>query len=161
MNEMHMGLIHAMFPESKIVHVFRHPLDSVLSSYFTDASHGDFCTYDLINTAKHYRLLFELSNHYARTMKISCHRVRYEDIVANIEKESSQMLKFLGLEFEQTCVDFHTNPRYARTASYAQVNQPLYKTSTWRYRHYGKHLEPVFEILKPVVKALGYSMPEK
>ncbi len=161
MNEMHLGLIHSMFPESRVVHVFRHPLDSVLSSYFTYASHGDFCTFKLINAAKHYRLLFDLSNHYTRTLKIPYHRVRYEDIVANIEKESKQMLEFLGLGFEQACVDFHSNPRNTRTASYAQVNQPLYSTSTWRYRNYEKHLEPVFEILQPIINELGYSMPEK
>ena len=158
MNEMHIGLMQLIFPESHIIHVFRHPLDSVLSTYFIDASHGSHCGYDLESAARHYRLLFELTEYYLDKMVVNYLRIRYEDIVGNIKKETRAMLKFLGEPFQSQCVDFHTNPRYARTASYAQVTEKLYKTSMYRYRNYEKHLQSIIPILEPVIKKLGYSV---
>ena len=66
------------------------------------------------------------------------------------------MLDFVGVDFDPRCLSFHQNRRYARTASYAQVTEKLYDRSRFRYRHYLKHLEPVLEILRPVIERLGY-----
>jgi hypothetical protein len=66
------------------------------------------------------------------------------------------MLEFIGEPFDPACVSFHENRRYARTASYAQVTEPLYDRSRHRYRHYRKHLQPAIDILEPVIERLGY-----
>lgn len=158
MNEFHLGLIHLLFPEARIVHVFRHPLDSVLSSYFTDATHGGFCTYNLVSAAKHYRLLFEMTEYYRSKLDLGYATVRYEDIVGDINKEVKKLLEFVDEPFEQGCVDFHQNPRYSRTASYAQVTQKLYDSSLFRYRNYLPHLSEIIPILKPVIDKLGYKV---
>ena len=157
MNEMHLGLIQCMFPHARVVHVFRHPLDSVLSSFFTDASHGDYCTFGLESAAHHYVRLFEMTEHYLANIDICYLRIRYEDILGNIKKETTRMLKFVDEKFEEECLNFHQNPRYSRTASYAQVKQKLYKSSRYRYRHYRKQVESIVPILDPVIKKLGYA----
>lgn len=158
MNELHLGLIHGLFPKARIIHVVRHPLDCVLSTFFTDASHGGYCSYDLLATAKHYRLLLEMTEHFRRRRGIKLLRVRYEDVVANIERETRRMLKFVDEDLEQTCLEFHLNPRYSRTASYAQVTEKLYDTSVYRYRHYRKHLKDIIPELRPAMKLLGYEL---
>lgn len=158
MNELHLGLIHGLFPEAKIIHVVRHPLDSVLSTFFTDATHGGNCSYNLTATARHYRMLLDMTEHYRKKLGIKLLRVRYEDIVQDIRKETRRMLEFLGEDLEEACLDFHLNPRFSRTASYAQVTEPLYSSSVYRYRHYMKHLEPVIPELEPAAKLLRYKM---
>ena len=84
--------------------------------------------------------------------------IRYEDIVADQEASVRAMLAFVGEEFDKACLTFHENRRYARTASYAQVTEPLYDRSVYRYRHYPQQLEPVIPILQPVIERLGYTV---
>lgn len=158
MNELHLGLIHGLFPEAKIIHVVRHPLDSVLSTFFTDATHGGHCSFNLASAARHYRLLLDMTEHYRKKLGIKLLRVRYEDIVQDIHKQTRRMLEHLDEELEDACVDFHLNPRFSRTASYAQVTEPLYASSVYRYRHYRKHLEPIVPELKPAIELLRYEL---
>ena len=68
------------------------------------------------------------------------------------------MLQFLDEDLEQACLDFHLNPRYSRTASYAQVTEKLYETSVYRYRNYKKHLKSVIPPLQPAMDLLGYKV---
>ena len=158
MNELHLGLIHVLFPKAKIIHVVRHPLDSVLSTFFTDASHGGFCGYNLVSATGHYRLLLEMTEYYRKTLGIKLLRVRYEDIVQDISKQAGRMLHYLGEEFEQACIEFHLNPRYSRTASYAQVTEKLYGTSVYRYKRYQRHLKQIIPQLEPAIRSLGYKI---
>jgi len=82
--------------------------------------------------------------------------IRYEDIVDDQEGSVRRILEFIGEEFDDRCLAFHENRRYARTASYAQVTEQLYDRSRYRYRHYRNHLQPAIEILAPVITRLGY-----
>jgi hypothetical protein len=68
------------------------------------------------------------------------------------------MLTFIGAPFDENCLRFHENRRYARTASYAQVTEKLYDRSRFRYRRYRRQLEPVVPILRPVIERLGYTV---
>ena len=70
----------------------------------------------------------------------------------------SRALSSVGLQFDPACLTFHENRRHARTASYAQVSEPLYDRSVGRWKHYRKHLEPVLPILAPVIERLGYTL---
>jgi len=158
MNELHLGLIHLIFPDARLVHVVRHPLDAVLSSYFTDATHGGFCTYELKSAAQHYTMLAHMVEHYREKLGLDYLLVRYEDVVADVRGQTKRMLEYIGEPFDPACIEFHANPRYARTASYAQVVKPLYKTSVYRYRNYRKHLEDIVPILEPVLRAYGYGL---
>jgi Tfp pilus assembly protein PilF len=158
LNEMHLGLIALMFPHSPLIHVLRHPLDVVLSTFSNHLTHGYYCSYALESAARHYVLVMELVEHYRGQMMLRYLPVRYEDIVDEQEASTRRILDFIGEEFDERCIDFHDNRRYARTASYAQVTERLYDSSRYRYRHYLKQLEPVIPILEPVIARLGYPL---
>jgi hypothetical protein len=100
----------------------------------------------------------ELVEHYRAQMTLHYLPVRYEDIVDDQEVAVRRMLDFIGEPFADSCLAFHENRRYARTASYAQVTEQLYDRSRYRYRHYLKQLEPAIAILEPVIKRLGYPL---
>jgi tetratricopeptide (TPR) repeat protein len=156
LNETHLGLIALLFPEAPLIHVLRHPLDIAVSAFSNQFTHGFFCAYDLETAARHYVRVMELVEHYRAEMTLRYLPIRYEDIVADQEASVRAMLTFIGEEFDPACLTFHKNRRYARTASYAQVTEPLYRRSVHRYRHYRAHLEPVLPILRPVIERLGY-----
>jgi tetratricopeptide (TPR) repeat protein len=158
LNEMHLGLIALMFPQAPMIHVLRHPLDVVLSTFSNHLTHGFYCAYALETAALHYRLVMELVDHYRSVMTLRYLPIRYEDIVDDQETSIQRMLDFIGERFDERCLDFHENRRYARTASYAQVTEPLYDDARFRYRNYRKHLKPVIPILEPVIHRLGYTI---
>ncbi|WP_236725679.1 tetratricopeptide repeat-containing sulfotransferase family protein [Solemya pervernicosa gill symbiont] len=158
LNEMHLGLINLIFNDAPIIHMIRHPLDVVLSSYFNDLTHGDNCSYSLVSAAQHYALIFELVEHYKANLDMRYHAVRYEDIVDNPETHIRELLEFVGEEWDDRCLDFHKNKRFARTASYAQVTEKLYTRSVFRYKNYRTQLEAIIPILEPAISALGYTV---
>jgi hypothetical protein len=130
----------------------------VLSVFSNNLTHGFFCAYDLESAARHYVLIMDLVEHYRREMKLRYLPIRYEDIVDDQDSSVRRMLAFIGAPFDERCLRFHENRRYARTASYAQVAEKLYDRSRFRYRHYLRHLEPVVPILWPVIERLGYTV---
>jgi tetratricopeptide (TPR) repeat protein len=157
LNETHLGLIALMFPRAPLIHVLRHPLDVVLSVFSNHLTHGFYCAYALETAARHYLRIMELVQHYRSEMTLHYLPVRYEDIVDEQEESVRRMLDFIGAPFHPSCLQFHENRRYARTASYAQVTERLYDSSRYRYRHYLKELEPVIPILEPMIRRLGYA----
>jgi tetratricopeptide (TPR) repeat protein len=158
LNEMHLGLIALMFPDAPLLHVMRHPLDVTLSVFSNHLTHGFFCAYDLASIARHMVLVHDLVAHYRAEMPVRYLPVRYEDMVERQEASVRGMLDFIGAPFHAGCLDFHQNRRYARTASYAQVTEPLYGHARFRYRAYLRHLEPVLPLLAPLIERLGYGV---
>jgi tetratricopeptide (TPR) repeat protein len=157
LNEMHLGLIHLLFPESPIIYVRRHPLDILISNYSNFLTHGFQQAFDLKTSAAHYALIDDLMESYRRELDLNFLEVRYEYLVADQEKHVREILSFIGVEFDPRCLSFENNQRYARTASYAQVTEKLYGSSVYRYKHYRKHLDEAVAILKPTLDRLGYS----
>ncbi len=158
LNETHLGLIALLFPAAPILHVLRHPLDIVLSAFSNQLTHGFLCAFDLESAARHYALVTELVERTRAEIALRYLPVRYEELVAHQEAGVRRMLDFVGAPFDPACLAFHENRRYARTASYAQVAEPLYDRSVFRYRHYLRHLEPVLPILRPAIEKLGYAI---
>lgn len=159
LNEDSLGLIRLLFPQAPVIHVVRHPLDVILSCYFNQLTHGDNCALALDTLAFHYKGIWNLVEHYlAAIPDLRYTRVRYEDLLEDPEREMRRLFQFLGEEWEPRCLEFHKTKRVARTASYAQVNQPLYRSSQERWRPYRKHLEPIIPELKPLIEKLGYSV---
>ena len=158
LNETHLGLIALLFPQAPLIHVIRHPLDimvSVMSNHFT---HGFFCASTLETAARHYISVMNLVRRYCSQMTLRYLPVRYEAMVTDHEATVRSVLAFIGAPFDPKCLQFHDNQRHARTASYAQVSEPLYDRSRFRYRHYRKHLEPVIPMLQPYIEQLGYTI---
>lgn len=159
LNLMRIGLIHLLFPEAKIIHVMRHPLDAVLSAYFTPFLFGNEWSLHLADTAH----LFAQTWQHAEAMKglagAQFLRVRYEDLISNPEPVLKQVLTFLELPWAPECLAFHQSKRIARTASYAQVTRNLYQTSKNRYRHYLEYIgSETLELLQPVIAEAGYQV---
>jgi tetratricopeptide (TPR) repeat protein len=158
LNETHLGLIALLFPQAPLIHVLRHPLDVVLSVFSNHLTHGFYCSYELETAARHYVRVMELVEHYRAEMALRYLPIRYEDIVGDQEGSIRRMLNFIGEEFDEGCLNFTENRRYARTASYAQVTEKLYDRSRYRYRNYRAHLEPIVPILQATIARLGYTV---
>ncbi len=158
LNETNLGLISLLFPQAPLIHVLRHPLDVVLSVFSNHLSHGFHCASELVTAARHYVRVMDLVEHYKTEMVLRYMPIRYEDIVDDQEASVRRMLDFIGAGFDPACLAFTENRRYARTASYAQVTEPLYDRSRFRHRHYHRHLAPVVAILEPVIRRLGYAI---
>jgi tetratricopeptide (TPR) repeat protein len=158
LNETDLGLISMLFPQSPLLHLTRHPLDVVLSVFSNLLTHGYYCAYALESAARHYVLVMDLVEHYRAELNLRYLPVRYEDIVDDQEASIRRVLDFIGEEFDPSCLAFHENRRYARTASYAQVSEKLYDRSRYRYRNYLARLEPIIPILQPTIERLGYEI---
>ena len=158
LNETHLGLIALLFPASPLIHVIRHPLDVMISALSNHFTHGFYCATALETAATHYVRVMDLVMHYRSEMALRYLPVRYDAMVTNQEETVRAILDFIGVPFDERCLSFHENRRYARTASYAQVTEPLYERSLYRYRHYRQHLEPVIPILRPMIERLGYTV---
>jgi hypothetical protein len=78
--------------------------------------------------------------------------------VSNQRDQITRMLDFVGVPFEEACLDFKSNSRYARTLSFSQVRRPLNDDGVFRYRHYRRQLAPAYPILEPIIERLGYSL---
>jgi tetratricopeptide (TPR) repeat protein len=158
LNETHLGLIALLFPASPLIHVIRHPLDVMVSALSNHFTHGFYCASALESAAIHYVRVMDLVMHYRAEMAFRYLPVRYDAMVTKQSETVRSALDFIGLPFDERCLSFHENRRYARTASYAQVTEPLYDRSLYRYRNYIKHLEPVIPILQPTIERLGYTI---
>ena len=158
LNETHLGLISLLFPGSPLIHVVRHPLDVVVSVFSNLLTHGFYCAYALDTIAEHYVLVRDLVDHYLEELPLNYLAVRYEDIVDEQETSVRKILDFIGEPFDERCLHFEQNRRYARTASYAQVTEKLYDRSRYRYRRYLKRLGPVLPRLEPIIERLGYTI---
>lgn len=156
LNETHLGLIHLLFPRSPILHLVRHPMDVVLSVFSNGLSHGFHCASTLDSAARHFALTADLVEHYRAVLPMRYLAVRYEDMVADQERQVRRMFDFIGEPYDPRSLDFHENPRPARTASYAQVSEKLYDRSRFRFRDYRRNLAPVEPILRPWITRLGY-----
>jgi hypothetical protein len=161
LNETHLGLIHLMFPEVPMVHLIRHPLDVVLSSFFNDVRHGGNFASSLVDTARHYALTQDMVQQYREELDgLRYLPLRYEDLVEDLEGNSRTLLEFVGEPWHEGCLEFHRNKRHARTASSAQVKEKLYTSSRFRYKGYLPHLDEIIPILQPYIERLGYTVEE-
>ena len=158
LNETHLGLIALLFPAAPLIHVIRHPLDVMLSAMANHFTHGFFCASALETAALHYVRVMDLLTHYRTEMALRYLPIRYDAMVTAQETSVRAILDFIGAPFDERCLRFHENRRHARTASYAQVTEPLYGHSLYRYKHYRRHLEPVIPLLRPVIERLGYTV---
>ncbi len=138
------GLIHAAFPRARIIHMQRHPIDTCLSIYFqnffTTARYGN----DFDDLAHYYGEYVRITNHWRALLPASSLlEVPYEALIANQEAWTRRMLDFIGLPWDERCLEFHRTERVVITASRWQVRQPIYGASVGRWRRYEKYLGPL------------------
>ncbi|MHC4429874.1 MAG: sulfotransferase family protein, partial [Planctomycetota bacterium] len=143
-NYRHLGMLALLFPEARIIHCRRHPLDTCFSCFQTPLSPTTHSyARDLAGTGVAYVAYERLMTHWRDVLKIPMHEVRYEALVADQEGETRRLLDFCGLDFDERCLRFYERERVVLTASYDQVNRPVYTSSVGRYRNFDKHLGPL------------------
>ena len=152
-NFAHVGLIHLMLPNAKIVDARRHPLGCCFSGFKQHFARGQNFTYDLAEIGRYYRDYVELMAHFDAVLPGRVHRVLYENMVEDTEGEVRRLLAYCGLPFEEGVLRFHENQRAVRTASSEQVRQPIFKEGVDHWRHYEPWLGPLEEALGDVVSA--------
>jgi Tfp pilus assembly protein PilF len=150
-----------MFPDSPIINIVRHPLDSVLSVFTHQFSDGGGYSATLEGAARLYKLCAEAAEQWRLTLpQIRYMRIRHEDILADQEGEMRRVFAFIGEPYEPACLAFHENTRVAPTLSFSQVREKINDSRKYRYKKYLKHLEPIIPILEPVITMLGYTIEE-
>jgi tetratricopeptide (TPR) repeat protein len=152
-NFFHIGLIHLMLPNARIVDVRRHPLACGVSNFVQMFADEMKNASRLSDIGQHYRDYVELMAHFERARPGKLLRVFYEDLVLNPEAEIRRLLAFLGVPFEEACLAFHETKRVLTTASSEQVRQPLYRDALEYWRNYEPWLGPLKAALGPVLDA--------
>jgi tetratricopeptide (TPR) repeat protein len=149
----HIGLIHVILPNAKIVDARRHPLGCCFSNFKQHYAHGQAFAYDLAEIGSYYRDYVELMAHYDSVLPGRVHRVFHERLVADPERETRALLDHLGLAFEESCLRFYETERAVRTASSQQVRQPIFAEGVEHWRNYEEWLEPLKTALGTVLDA--------
>jgi hypothetical protein len=153
-------VINWAFPEMKMLIALRDPRDVVLSCFMQKVP--------LTPISSNWLTLADAAEYYARTMQTWLAarpltpghwlEFRYEDIVADLEREARKILEFLGLPWDERVLKFyeHAREKMVRSPTYKDVTQPVYHKSVGRWQHYAQYFEPVLEKLAPFVKEFGY-----
>ena len=155
-NELYFPLINMAFPHSRIIRVVRHPLDVCVSMMSNSFTHGFNCGFRPADVVTHLAAMSDLVEHYREHLQPRELIVKYEDVVADQEGTTRQLLDHVGLPFDRACLRFHENARYAATPSYAQVSEELNDRSIGRHRHYAAQLREFLPQLRPVMSAMSY-----
>jgi tetratricopeptide (TPR) repeat protein len=142
-----LGLISRLFPSAKIIHCLRDPIDSCLSSYFQNFGTNVSYSRDQIQMAKQYVAHRRVMEHWYEVLDLEIMQSSYEELVAEPEDRSRDLVAHIGLDFDERCLRFHESREHVGTASGAQVRNPIYKTSRQRWRNYEKHIGPLIEHL--------------
>ncbi len=146
-NVNHLGLIALLFPRAKVIICRRDPRDIAVSCWqigFRSCPWNNDCDHIARRLADYQRILA----HWEQVKPLPCLQLRYEDMVTDLERHARRLIDFVGLEWDASCLEFHSNPRVVRTPSLAQVRQPIHARSAGRWRNYEPHLQPLFQALE-------------
>ena len=141
LNFMYIGLIFLMFPNAKVIHSIRHPLDTCLSCYFQNFTKGQDYSFSLDTLAEFYLDYRRLMSHWHSLFPGKIFDVEYEALLTDQSGVTQGMLDYCELPFEEACLSFHETKRSVKTASFKQVRQPIYQTSRERWRNYESELK--------------------
>jgi tetratricopeptide (TPR) repeat protein len=150
-NFRHIGLIHLILPNAKIIDARREPMACCFGNLKQLFAHGQEFAYGIEDLARYYRTYLELMRHWDAVLPGRVLRVQYEDVVADLEGNVRRLLDYCGLEFEPACVEFYKTERSVRTASSEQVRQPIYREALEQWRHFEPWLGPLREALGDAV----------
>ena len=152
-NFRHIGLIHLILPQAKIIDARREPMACCFGNFKQLFASGQEFTYGLEDIARYYRTYVDLMDHWDAALPGKVLRVRHEELLEDLEANVHRMLGFCGLDFEPACLEFHKNSRSVRTASSEQVRRPLTKEGLDRWRHYEPWLGPLKRALGPLAQS--------
>jgi hypothetical protein len=147
-NFLHAGLIAAALPGARIIHSRRDAVDTCLSCYSKLFSGEQPFAYDFGELGRFHRGYEALMAHWRTLLPPECFiEIDYEEVVDDLEGQARRLIAFLGLPWDEACLNFHQSRRVVRTASMNQVRQPIYRGSKGRWRQYAGHLQPLLAAL--------------
>jgi tetratricopeptide (TPR) repeat protein len=146
-NFSHVGLIHAILPNSTIIDARRHPMDCCFSTYKQHFAEGQTFSYDLADLGRYYRCYLSLMDHWDAVLPGRVLHLQYEDLIRDPEANIRRLLDHCRLPFEPSCLAFHETRRSVRTASAEQVRRPIYTSGVGHWRHFEKELQPLRQAL--------------
>lgn len=147
-NFAHVGLISLLFPNAHIIHMIRDPRDVCLSMYFQRFGAQMTFSTDLEELADYYLSYQHFMKYWHHVSDAKILDINYEDLTENPEANIRKMIEFCGLEWNESCLNFHENKRDVNTPSYDQVRKPMYRKSVARWKNYEQQLEPLIKRLK-------------
>jgi Flp pilus assembly protein TadD len=147
LNYLYCGLIRRALPNAKIVHVTRRPMAACYAMYKTLFKDGYPFSYDLGEIGRYYVGYRRLMEHWQATLPAVIYQLSYEALIADQRGETRKLLEFCGLDWQDSCVEFHRNPSPTTTASAAQVRRPLYDSSVSQWRHHAAELAELSGLL--------------
>ncbi len=151
-NFRHIGLIHLMLPNARIIDVRREPMACCFSNLKQLFGNGQEFAYSTEDIARYYRSYVELMRHWDEVLPGKVLRVSYENVVDDLERNVRRILNFCGLEFEPRCIEFHKTERSVRTASAEQVRQPIFREGLDQWKHFEPWLGPLKDALGEVLQ---------
>ena len=146
-NAFHLGLIAMLFPNARIIHVRRHPLDTCVSCFMQRFRDGQEFSDRLDWLGRYYRCYADVMDHWRKVLPLEMLDISYENLVADPQDGARKLIAFTGLDWQDACADPSGSDRDVRTASRWQVRQPIYKTSVDRWKRYEAYLGPLIEAL--------------
>jgi tetratricopeptide (TPR) repeat protein len=149
-NFRHLGLIHLILPNAKIIDARREPMACCFSNFKQLFAAGQEFTYSIEDIARYYRSYVQLMEHWDAALPGEVLHVQYEHVVEDLQGEVRRILDFCGLDFEPACLEFYKTERSIRTASSEQVRQPIFKAGVDQWRSYEVWLEPLQHALGPL-----------
>jgi tetratricopeptide (TPR) repeat protein len=147
-NFRHLGLIHLILPNAKIIDARREPMACCFSAFKQLFAAGQEFSYDLADLGRYYRSYLALMDHWNRVLPGKVLRVDHENVVADLEGSVRRMLTFLELDFDPRCLEFHATARSVRTASSEQVRQPIRHDGLTQWRNFRPWLGPLVDALR-------------
>ncbi|HLZ73434.1 sulfotransferase [Phenylobacterium sp.] len=146
-NFRHIGLIHLMLPNAKIIDARRDPMSCCFSNLKQLFAQGQEFTYSEGDIARYYRTYLDLMDHWDAVLPGRVLRVLHEDVIDDLEGNVRRVLDHCGLPFERPCVEFHKTARSVRTPSSEQVRQPIFRDGLDQWRAYEPWLGPLKDAL--------------
>jgi tetratricopeptide (TPR) repeat protein len=146
-NFRHLGLIHLILPNARIIDARREPMACCFSNFKQLFAQGQEFTYSLADIGRYYRTYVELMQHWDEVLPGKVLRMQHEEVVEDLEGSVRRLLQFCGLEFEPACLEFWKTERNVRTASSEQVRRPLFKEGLNQWRNFEPWLGPLKEVL--------------
>ena len=148
LNFLYTGLIHLALPDSRLIHVTRNPMDTCYAIYKRLFKGAYPFSYELEELGKYYLAYSRLMDHWHQLLPGKIFKISYEELISDPETQLRYLLDFCGLSWQDSCLNFQSNPQPTTTASASQVRQPIYKTSIGKWKNYRKSLEPLIQILE-------------
>ena len=147
LNYLYLGLVALLYPRAKVIDCQREPRDIAMSCYFQNFSNMQPWSCDLGHIGNYYNSYRQIMMLWRKFLPLPIFDLQYEDLVSDLEYHGRKLIDFIGLEWDASCLNFHTSSGAVRTASKWQVREPVYTHSVGRWKAYEKYLVPFLRVL--------------